>query len=441
MAVRIVSLLAKIGFDGTQFQQGLRKAGQLMGDFGFSAGTLKHQLAGVFSVFALERLGHHLLNAVTRFKDLSEQLNISTEEAQIFDAAAMHSGQRLEDLSGPLNKLAAARKNAAEGDEDLRATFLRMGVTLDDLQNPMLRNIDLMRKIAEFIQKVNFTAREAAEFRELFGKSGQRIAAIFRDLENVHIQPISDEDVQKIHDMHHALEMLRLRLTAFAAGGVNLKPEDFFPNWLLTLGNPQAAAIGERFSKRSAPAAIPGMSNEEVAAENARRHFRDQQAFEDDKLFREKDKEKQAAQLQKQMLELQQKLQEKLFQIELKRANVARQRALLEVEISRHFHAAFIAKNQRDEKTAAEELLKALELRTELDSLKAETGKPRDFQLSSAEQIGAFSGITAQRGFALSQPSIVSDTREIKRGVLDTAAILKHIDSKIKVGATSDSFF
>lgn len=247
MATRIVSLQAKLGLDGTGFQQGLRKATSQMQEMGYSANTLQHHLAGAFSIYALERFVHHVVETASRFRNLAEQMNITTDEAQTFDAAAIHSGQTLEDLQGPLNKLAAARRDAAEGNEDLRATFARLGISQSELQDPLIRNIDLMRKIADRIQHINFTAREAAEFRDLFGKSGQRLAAIFRDLEDVHITPISEDDIDKIHRAHHALEMVKRQLVSIGAGAIGtILPEE-------------GATTGQKLARAWALASNPGL--------------------------------------------------------------------------------------------------------------------------------------------------------------------------------------
>lgn len=425
MATRIVSLLAKINLDGSGFQQGVRKVGHEMDKLGYSAGTLQHMLAGAFSFYALERAAHHVVSAVSRFKNLAEQMNISTDEAQTFDAAAMHSGQTLEDLAGPLNKLAAARKSAAEGDEDLRQTFQRLGISLADLQNPMLRNIDLMKLIAENIQHINFTAREAAEFRELFGKSGQKIAAVFRDLENVHIDPISEDTIAKIHEFHHAIEMIQVKLTALAAESVNLKWFDFIPGPFRESNN------------------APPMSKDDVAAENARKHFKAQEAFEagpEGDLFKDKAKEKETAKLKKALAEQEVKLNEKIFELQLKGMSVSQRRATLERGIAEHMQKAQFLKDNGFAEDANEELLKALELRTQLENLK-DTGKPHDFHLSQFEQIGAQSGITTGRAFALAQPASANDQKSIVRNTGETTQILRNLDRKIKEGGTSSSFF
>lgn len=279
MATRIVSLQAKLGLDGTGFQQGIRRAGHLMDEFGYSAKTLQHTIAGAFSFYAVEQFAHHVLTAVSRFRNLAEQMNISTDEVQQFDAAAITSGQTIEDLQAPLGKLAAARRDAAEGNEELRGTFQRLGVSLQDLNNPALRNIDLLKMIAEATQKVGFSAKDAADFRDLFGRSGERLAAIFRDLQDVHIQPITPDDIQRIHEAEHALKMFEVRLTAIAATIPNLRLEDF-------IGRLASNMLGVKTSKTDEP----GMSKEDVAAANARRHFQEQQAFEAGNLFKEKTK-------------------------------------------------------------------------------------------------------------------------------------------------------
>lgn len=408
MAVRIVSLTAKLGLDGTQFQQGLQKARQQMQSFGSGFGG---GLAGGAIAQAIRKI----VGEVGRIKDLSEQFGVTTDEVQKLDAAAKMSGQTFEDVGTKLERLGSARKAAGEGSEDARRNFERFGITLGDINNPAMRDIDLMQKMAAAIKGMNLTAADSQALREMFGRGGSKIATVFADLDGVKFQPISPEAIRSIDDAAKKLERLKMELTAI--GATALGQATGGSGWMaaikafmspgLTIGK----IAGQRLDEMVNPATAnnPRARSAEMVGVN--------QSDIDEKLWIDKEKEKEAARIKKQIAEQEQKIAEKVRDIQFQIAGAAEKRAMLEREINEH-----LAKGER---------LKALEALEKLNGLPAD--KKSDLlgglNVGGIGSKGAFTGLGLERAFALAGGS--NEAKQTAENTKRTAAVLNEINNKL----------
>lgn len=194
---------ATLGLNKTGFDAGLRQATQQVARFG-------QGLAAAFSAAAVTSWVRGVATATNRIKDLSEQFAITTDEVQNADFALEQSGMKFEDMAGAMAKIGTTRREAVEGNEDLRRTFERFGITLDNLNDPQLRNFDLLLKLAKATAGMNLTAREQVELTDLLGTKALRLANVLSQLETVRPHRLfTPEDIEAIDRAEKALKELR----------------------------------------------------------------------------------------------------------------------------------------------------------------------------------------------------------------------------------------
>lgn len=196
-----LKLLAEIGLDGSGFERGLSRLGS----------SLKGRLAGLFTTAVIT-------GTVGRIKDLADQFNVTTEEMQKLDAAAKQNALSFDNVGAALVRLGQARRDAAEGNENLLAVFSKFGVSLNDLQNPALRNVDLLNKIGAAVAGMNLTARDRTELNDLLGKMGEKLEVVLRDAAKIEgLQIITDDHIRRIDEADKAVQRLGRNITNLAA--------------------------------------------------------------------------------------------------------------------------------------------------------------------------------------------------------------------------------
>ncbi len=219
-----LELKVKIGGDGTNFQHELGKAKLAAMDFGktLSSGALPGFLkVGSFAAVA-EGLREIVTGAIefgTETKHSAEQFGLSTTEVQQLGKAARKTGLEFSDFGTALLKVESARKEAAEGNEALRGQFARLGVTLADLNNPALRHIDLLRKIAAASKDLDGAGRAA--LHDLLGKSGARLAGALELLPTITAdQVVSPEAIERLDDIHKRMSKAATAVKGWTAEAV-----------------------------------------------------------------------------------------------------------------------------------------------------------------------------------------------------------------------------
>lgn len=214
-----IELKGKVSLDGSGFDRvlaGMRKHGQKF------ASDLKSQVASVFTVAATIQMARALTDHVERIKDMSEQYQVTTKEVQQMDIAMAKTGLRFEDFGAGLIKFGELRRKAGEGDKDAQNFLARFGIFVEDIQNPLLRNIDLALRFADALQKLPITAQQAA-MGEGFGvKSGSKMLESLREFQKIRDENdesllVDKKDLDLLDAAIKKLEVLTLRAKAFAA--------------------------------------------------------------------------------------------------------------------------------------------------------------------------------------------------------------------------------
>jgi hypothetical protein len=157
-------------------------------------------------------------DTANKIKDLSEQFNVTTDEVQRLQKAASEAGGvGFEALSAALTKLGNARQDASTNNDALLKTFNKYGISLAQLQNPQLRNIDLMYQLAAAMKNLSETDRQ--DLVDLFGKSGGRILETLKAIdEQGPIELIKKDDIDAIDRASEAIDELARRAKVAAAG-------------------------------------------------------------------------------------------------------------------------------------------------------------------------------------------------------------------------------
>lgn len=217
-----LKLEGELSLDGNGWQRTLRQAGDGVDKLaGSSIHHLKSALAGVFALGAMEAFIHKTVEYASQIKDFSEQTGLTTDEVQRLAYAAKSVGLEFGDFQTALSKMGSARKDAAEKNDDLLRTFAAYGVELKDLQNPTLRNIDLLKQMAEAIKGTTLNSGDRQALRELFGKGGDKLAEVIGHLDDFKDRPlINKADIEAIDRLDKAIDRLTTRAKVELAGPI-----------------------------------------------------------------------------------------------------------------------------------------------------------------------------------------------------------------------------
>ena len=220
----VLKMIAEMGLNIAPFQAGLKKAEGAAQQAGHSIlSTTKGLVASYFGVSALQSLIGKTFERAKEIKYAALQFQITTDEVQNLGRAAGKTGLEFEDFGTALSKLGSARQDAAEGNRELRESFLKYGITLETLQDPTMRNIDLMKKMASAINGVNgMTQKDRQNFRDFFGRSGDRLIESLRLFQEDKSKIISREDVDEIYRAEKAMKLLRKQWEIFASRPIGL---------------------------------------------------------------------------------------------------------------------------------------------------------------------------------------------------------------------------
>lgn len=219
----IVSLLAKLGLDWTDFRTNVKRAESLMDRFGKNVlGSVQGQLASAFSVGAVTAFAHSVIEAADRVGDLSDQMSLSVEDVQKLDIAASRSGVQVEQLGQAFLKVGEYRRKAGEGDYDAVQMLEKMGVSLQDIQNRSLSNKDIAQKVFDWYLKTNKTAKDQADVVDVVGLKAEKLVAAFKALQDLGpVKLFSKEDIDAISQFNDGIAEMKRNLQVAAAPAVS----------------------------------------------------------------------------------------------------------------------------------------------------------------------------------------------------------------------------
>lgn len=144
------------------------------------------------------------LDYASGLKDSAEQAGLTTMEVQKLGKAAKATGLSFDDFGQALSQLDVHRREAAEGNEEMQAVFHRFGISLEDLNNPALRHIDLLKKITAGTKEMDSATR--LQLRDLLGRRGDKLGAALELVPGIKEDTlISDAAIQRLDEAEKRL--------------------------------------------------------------------------------------------------------------------------------------------------------------------------------------------------------------------------------------------
>ena len=206
----ILSMLVKLGIDSSDFEMGVKRAQSVGEKFGSSfKSAVTNRLAGALSVAAVTGFAHSIVQAADRVGELSEQLNISTDDVQRFQMAAQLYGVKFESVASAIARVNDARTSALSGNGAQLAAFERLGISVTDLSNASLGSEQVLVRIGVILNANRNNAELMAAAADLLGlklTKAAMAAGTIKDLGPIDL--FKAEDIKNIERFNDQMDLL-----------------------------------------------------------------------------------------------------------------------------------------------------------------------------------------------------------------------------------------
>jgi len=205
----IFSLIAKLGLDGTAYESGLKKASSTTDKFRQSVGS---QLGAALSVAAIGGFLKSVINTVDAIGDLSEQLNISTDDVQRLQVLAGQTGVSFEAMAKSITKVSQERLKAIEEGGKAREYFRTLGFSVTELNEKSLSNIDLISRMGQAHKDAGSSAQTQAAMMAILGEEAFKAAGAMAKIKDIGpIDVISKEQIDQVGKLADRMDEIRRR--------------------------------------------------------------------------------------------------------------------------------------------------------------------------------------------------------------------------------------
>ena len=225
----LFSLMAKLGLDLADYDSGLKKAGKMTqestskmaSDVKSAGASIAQHLGKFFTVAALSAGIKFMSDAAGKIVDLADAYDLTTEQIQRMETAAIGAGVPLDAMVEATVKISEARKKATQGDEDAIEAFRKLGISLGDVSNKNTTNYDLLLRVGKASKDaaVSYDAQQAIV--SILGAKSVKLTQAMRDLAELGpISFVTDEDLRKLDSATSKVEQLamKIRNSALAFG-------------------------------------------------------------------------------------------------------------------------------------------------------------------------------------------------------------------------------
>jgi lambda family phage tail tape measure protein len=164
MAQNLARLGVVLGIDTAQFTTGLQRAKKSLseiGDFAVKAGAV----AGA----AFAAMTYKALQFSDQMADLSDATGVSIAKVLQISNASERAGSSFEGGSKALTKFIQNIDSAVGGSDEMRKSFEKVGVSIEDLRN--LSESQLIDKVSQGITKLGTESEKTGAKMDLFGKT------------------------------------------------------------------------------------------------------------------------------------------------------------------------------------------------------------------------------------------------------------------------------
>jgi len=206
-------MLVKLGIDSTQFEMGIKRAQGLGERFGTTfKGAVASKLGAALSVAAIAAFTKNVIESADKIQDLSEQLNLTTDQIQRLQILAGETGVTFDKFGSVLAKFEQVRLKATSGDQDALKTLQSLGFTTEQLYDIQLTTIDGAVKAAEAHKNAGKSAETTAAMIEIYGLKLKTAASALADYNTTSQRTlISNSDIDVLAKANTLLdEQLRI---------------------------------------------------------------------------------------------------------------------------------------------------------------------------------------------------------------------------------------
>jgi len=208
------SLLAKLGLDTSSFESGAKRAESATAKLGKD---IKTKLGAALALSQIVSFAKSVINLADEIGDLSEQMNISTDDVQRLQVVAGETGVKFETISKGLVNLGQARLKAVEGAGKERMAFELLGMSLDEVNNANIDNIATAQKLQMAYEASGKSAGSQAAMIEIFGVKAFQAALALNALKELGpISLISGDDLKKLGKVNDEFDSIKRQLEAIA---------------------------------------------------------------------------------------------------------------------------------------------------------------------------------------------------------------------------------
>ena len=210
----IFSLIAKLGLDGAAYETGLKKASSLTDKF---RNSISGQLGAALSVAAVGAFASKVVQTADAIGDLSEQLNISTDDVQRLQILANQTGVSFEAMAKSITAVSQERLKAVEEGGKARDYFKALGISVAELNDKSISNIDLITRMGKAHQNSGNSAQTQAAMIEILGVKAFKAAGALTKINDLGpIDLISKEQIDALGKLADRLDEITRQMVVSA---------------------------------------------------------------------------------------------------------------------------------------------------------------------------------------------------------------------------------
>ena len=215
----IFSLIAKLGLDGTAYESGLKRASSMTDKFRSTVGS---QLGGALSVAAIGAFTSKVIETVDAIGDLSEQLNISTDDVQRLQVLAGQTGVSFEAMAKSITAVSQERLKAIEEGGKAREYFRTLGFSVAELNDASLSNIDLISRMGQAHKDAGSSAQTQAAMIAILGEKAFKAAGAMSKIKEMGpIDVISKEQIDQVGKLADRMDEIQRQVTVASVPYLN----------------------------------------------------------------------------------------------------------------------------------------------------------------------------------------------------------------------------
>jgi len=228
-------------------------AGKQMGEsFGSVVGKLAGLAAGFVTVSSTISAFHGAMEEGGRLADFSDQTGITVGKLVLLERAFENNGLAADDMGKVVNKMQKFLVEAGDSGSAASEKLHRIGLFSSELLK--LSPDEQFQKIAKTIAEIQDPADRAATSMEIFGKSGGKLMALFKDMpaeldqaksEVGNYADIMNKNAKLFDNLGDGITEIGHKLMEFAAGALS-NVGDGLKEFVDIIKNFDAAGFGQK---------------------------------------------------------------------------------------------------------------------------------------------------------------------------------------------------